>query len=213
MESSEESRNRPRVRGHPVRQVEIDLIDIAPAPTFGRIIAFNDGVRGFVEMLGRMAIRGIVATADMPTGATDAQMNPPGPGLETFLASVGAGRHLGDRMIMRAGIGHRRSLALPFEGSTLRGQERENIRVNDFEIGPFAGSRASSLPITPDLDSRVLLPFAADREGEPDPGSSPEGGASLHFGHNGEIKEVIRCTPHCCSERQGARNSGKTVLR
>jgi len=98
------------MRRHAVRQVEIDLVDIAPAPSFGRVVALDNRMRCFVEMLGGMAIWGIVAAADMTAGAADSQMHPPASGLEAFLASIRAGRHVRDRVIMRAGIGHGRSL-------------------------------------------------------------------------------------------------------
>jgi hypothetical protein len=94
------------MRGHSVGQIEIDLVDITPAPAFGRVITLDDRVAGRVEMLGRVAIGGIVATPDVAAGATDAQMDPPGPGLEAFLAPIGARRDIRDRRIMRARIGH-----------------------------------------------------------------------------------------------------------
>jgi hypothetical protein len=46
------------------------LINIAPAPTFWRIVAFNDRMTGFVEMFGCMLVKRRIATADMTTGAT-----------------------------------------------------------------------------------------------------------------------------------------------
>jgi len=109
------------MRRHPVGKVEIDLVDIAPAPALGRVIAFDDRMRCFVEVLGCMAIWGIVAAADMAAGATDAQMDPPASGLEAFLATVGAGRHVGDRMVMRTRVGHRRSLGFSDAPSTRYG--------------------------------------------------------------------------------------------
>jgi len=106
------------MRRHPVRQIEIDLIDIAPPPAFGRIIAFDDRVRCRMEMLGRMAIWRVVAAADMPARPAQPKMHPPGSRLQTFLATVRTGRDVRDRMIMRAGIGHARSLAQARSWST-----------------------------------------------------------------------------------------------
>ena len=94
------------MRGHPIGQVEIHLVDIAPPPAFGWVITFDDRMSGLVEVLGRMAIWGIVAAADMAAGAADAQMHPPGPGLEALLAAVRARRDVVYRMIMRARVGH-----------------------------------------------------------------------------------------------------------
>ena len=95
------------MRRLPVRQVEIDLINIAPTPTFGRIIAFDDRVRCRLEMLGSMPIWRIVAATDMPARSAQPKMHPPGSRLQALLATVRAGRDVGDRMIMRAGISHK----------------------------------------------------------------------------------------------------------
>jgi hypothetical protein len=46
------------------------LINIAPAPTFWGIVAFNDRMPGCVEMFGCMLVRRRIATADMTAGAT-----------------------------------------------------------------------------------------------------------------------------------------------
>ena len=50
-----------------VRETEYDLIDITPAPSFGRIVAFDDRVASGVEMLGGMLVGRVIAAADMAT--------------------------------------------------------------------------------------------------------------------------------------------------
>ena len=50
------ARNRTVMRRLPVRQIEHDLIDIAPAPSFRRIVAFDDRMAGGVEMLGGVLV-------------------------------------------------------------------------------------------------------------------------------------------------------------
>jgi hypothetical protein len=62
--------NRTELRRDAVGQIEEDLVDIAPSPSFRWIVAFDDRMAGGMEMLGGMAIRRVVATADMAAGAT-----------------------------------------------------------------------------------------------------------------------------------------------
>src|ERR1700761_9140280 len=88
--------------GYVGSQIEHQLIDIAPAPALRRIIAFDDGMFGVVEMLGGVFVLGLIAAADMPASAADAQMQPFVAHLETFLASQRAGRDFPDRIQMRA---------------------------------------------------------------------------------------------------------------
>jgi hypothetical protein len=53
------------VRGGAVAEIEQDLVDVTPPPAFGRVIAFDDRMARLVKMLARVAVRRIVATADM----------------------------------------------------------------------------------------------------------------------------------------------------
>jgi len=117
------------MRGHAIRKVEIDLIDIAPAPSFRRIITLDDRMRCRVEMLGCMAIGGIVAAADMTAGTAEAQMYPPGTGFETFFAAVSAGGDVCDRVVVGTGIGHCDSLLQIGLGSTLGALYYRHSRV------------------------------------------------------------------------------------
>src|ERR1700688_1146526 len=64
------------VRRHAIGKIEHVFVDVAPAPAFGRIVAFDDGMARRMEMLGGVAVRRIVATADMAAGSTKAQMHP-----------------------------------------------------------------------------------------------------------------------------------------
>ena len=57
-------------------RVEEHLVDVAPAPAFGRVIALDDRMPGGVEMLGGVACSGIVAAADMAAGPAEPQMHP-----------------------------------------------------------------------------------------------------------------------------------------
>src|SRR2546421_7047820 len=70
-----------------LREIEQHLVDIAPAPAFRRIVAFDDGMAGCMEMRGCVLVRGIVAATDMAAAAADPQMQPPAAALQTFLAA------------------------------------------------------------------------------------------------------------------------------
>ena len=56
------------MRGGAIAEVEHDLVEVTPAPAFGRVIAFDDRMARLVKMLGGVAVRRIVATADMAAG-------------------------------------------------------------------------------------------------------------------------------------------------
>ena len=101
---SNEFRDRPVLFRRSVRQVEECLVDVAPAPVFGWIVAFDDRVAGGVEVLGGVPVRRIVAAADMAALTAYAQMHPPVAGLETLLAAECARRHVADRIEMTTAI-------------------------------------------------------------------------------------------------------------
>ena len=65
---SVEARNRAVVRGGAIAEIEQDLVDVTPPPVFGRVIAFDDWMAGLVKMLCGVAVRRVVATADMTAG-------------------------------------------------------------------------------------------------------------------------------------------------
>jgi hypothetical protein len=50
-------------------------------------------------VLGRVLVRRVVAAADVTAGEAQTEVNPPGAGLETFLAAVGRARL--DRLELR----------------------------------------------------------------------------------------------------------------
>ena len=55
-----------------VREFDLGLIDIAPAPAFGRVITLDDGVsRGMIMGVG-MPIGRIVAASDVPACTANA---------------------------------------------------------------------------------------------------------------------------------------------
>ena len=88
------------MRRHPVRQIEHDLVHIAPAPALGRIVTFDNGMFGAMEMFGGMLVFGLIAAADMTADAAEAQMKPGIALPQTFLAAQRAGRHVADGIQM-----------------------------------------------------------------------------------------------------------------
>lgn len=54
-----------------IGEIERHLVDIAPAPALGRIVAFDDRMLGRMIMLGGVAPGRLIAAADVPAGAAD----------------------------------------------------------------------------------------------------------------------------------------------
>src|SRR3954454_4923573 len=81
---------RARRPSAPVREVrdERDLVQVAPAPRLARLRRAHDRVVRLVEVLGRVAVRRVVAAADLPALPAEAQVNPRRPDLQALLASV-----------------------------------------------------------------------------------------------------------------------------
>src|SRR6516225_8650401 len=72
-------------------EINEHFVAIAPAPAFGRVVAFDDRMAGFVKMSCGMAVRRGIATADMAAGSAYPQMNPRAACLEAFFATARAG--------------------------------------------------------------------------------------------------------------------------
>ena len=94
--------NRAKLRRGAVGEIEPYLVDVAPSPSFWRIVAFNDWVSGRMKMLGGVAIRGVVATTYMPAGAAEPQMHPNRSRFQAFLAAACARRHVANGVFVRA---------------------------------------------------------------------------------------------------------------
>ena len=61
-----EARDRAGLRGLAGGEVEKGLVDPAPAPAFGRVVAFDHRMAGRMEMGAGVAVGRIVAAADGP---------------------------------------------------------------------------------------------------------------------------------------------------
>jgi hypothetical protein len=101
-----EARDRPGVGRHAIGEVEHDLIDITPSPSFRRVESLDDGMSGRMEVLGCMASRRIVTASDMPACAANPEMNPGLPYLQALLTAERTRDHVAYRAQMRAGLRH-----------------------------------------------------------------------------------------------------------
>jgi hypothetical protein len=84
-----------------IAQVDHNLVDEAPTPALRRIITFDHGVLRGVEMLGCVAMRGIIAAPDMAADPAETQMHPFGTHLQAFRATAST-RH-DDRDLIEVG--------------------------------------------------------------------------------------------------------------
>ena len=75
-DGSVEARDRALLRSCIRTQIDHDFIDVAPPPSFGRIIPLDDGMAGRMEMGSCVLMRRLIAAADMPTDAADSQVEP-----------------------------------------------------------------------------------------------------------------------------------------
>ena len=57
-------------------QIDFDVIDIAPAPSLRRVVAFNNRMTGRFKVPPGMTIGRVVAATDMPATAAKSQMHP-----------------------------------------------------------------------------------------------------------------------------------------
>jgi hypothetical protein len=73
--------------------VEVDLVDVAPLPVFPRFDGSHDRVSVCVEVRGGVAVFGGIATTDLPTFQTHAEMNPGVSDLEALLTALGVRLH------------------------------------------------------------------------------------------------------------------------
>src|SRR3954447_3739273 len=80
----------------PVREVrdERDLVQVAPAPLLARLGRAHDRVVRLVEVRRGVAVRRVVATADLAAFAAQPQVHPRRADLEALLAPLDALRQL-----------------------------------------------------------------------------------------------------------------------
>ena len=83
-------------------EIKFDLIDIAPAPVFTRLVRLHDGMLDCVKVFGRMLVLRGITTTDMATGQAQSQVNPGVPCLQAFFTSLRTRFHITDLVDMRA---------------------------------------------------------------------------------------------------------------
>src|SRR4029079_11525238 len=94
------------MRGRAVAEIEHDLVDVAPTPAFGRVIAFDHRMPCRVEVPRRVPVRRVVAASDMAASPTQAQMQPSRADLQTFLAPERTPGHVADVVRVSAFVRH-----------------------------------------------------------------------------------------------------------
>jgi len=71
-------------------EVDLNLIDKAPAPILTRLDRLHDRMLRLMEMLGGMLVFRRIAAAHVAAGAAKAQMDPRVAHFEAFLAALGS---------------------------------------------------------------------------------------------------------------------------
>jgi len=90
---------------------EEQLVAVAPPPVLARLVRPDQRVIGMLMPVGGgMAIRGVVATSDVPAVHAQPQMHPAATDAQAVLASVARRRDLGDLVEVGTGLSHRRGL-------------------------------------------------------------------------------------------------------
>jgi hypothetical protein len=90
----------------PARRVQLDLIDIAPAPVLARLERPDNRMTDLVKMRGRVLVGGAVAAADVTAGHAEPEVNPRAAHPQAVLASVGARFDLVNLVEMAANFNH-----------------------------------------------------------------------------------------------------------
>src|SRR5205807_10219682 len=80
----------PQVGQSALGSGQLHFIDVAPGPTLPWLVGCNDRVACVLEMLGRVAPRRAVATADVTAAQTEAEMDPGRAEPEALLTSPAA---------------------------------------------------------------------------------------------------------------------------
>src|ERR1700730_417405 len=95
--------------GRAVTEIEDHIVNVTPAPPLGRVVAFDHGMPGRVEVLRRVPIRRVITASDMAACSAEAQMQPGRAGFQTLLATQRARRHIANGRLMRAFVCHQGS--------------------------------------------------------------------------------------------------------
>lgn len=88
-----------------LREVELDLVDVAPAPGLSWFDGLHDGMLGMTEVLGGMFVFGGVTTTNVAAFHTQPKVDPGVAHLETLFATFGVGLDRAYLIAVRA-VGH-----------------------------------------------------------------------------------------------------------
>jgi len=110
---SHEARYGSVMRRASVRKVDHDLVYVAPAPAFRRVIAFNDRMSGGLEVVSCMLVGRAVAAAHVAAGAAQPQVHPGRADLQALLAAERARRYVADPSLVPTNLGHTLPLKPP----------------------------------------------------------------------------------------------------
>jgi hypothetical protein len=80
----------------------VNAVHVAPAPFIARDPKLDNGVAGFMEVLGGVFTGRVVTAADMSACQAQAQVHPPAAGPEAFFTPCGVGCHISDLIHMLA---------------------------------------------------------------------------------------------------------------
>src|SRR5713226_8236443 len=80
----------------PVRGVQLDFVDVTPAPVFARLERLDDRVGDFVEVRGRVLVGGAVAATHVTAGHAEPKVHPRAAHAQAVLAPIGAGGDFAD---------------------------------------------------------------------------------------------------------------------
>src|SRR5690349_4125847 len=89
-----------------LRDLEADLVDVAPEPVLVRLERLDDRMLVRARVLRRVLVRRRVAAADVPARHAAPQVQPGGADREALLAALGPRRRIEDLLEMGAGRGH-----------------------------------------------------------------------------------------------------------
>jgi hypothetical protein len=107
--SDRERRGRDPRRAANAVEDECNLVDVAPAPVLAWLDRADDRVRRRMIVRGCVAVRGVVAAADVTTGEADAEVQPLAALEQAVLAAVDGHREVAKRDLVEVGaeLAHR----------------------------------------------------------------------------------------------------------
>jgi hypothetical protein len=91
-----------RVAVDPV-DAEPHLVDVAPAPVFARLERTDDRMLRRLCVRSRVAVRRVIASADVTASKTDAQVQPLAADAQEILAALDRGRHVSNQDLIKMG--------------------------------------------------------------------------------------------------------------